>query len=236
MNLLLDIPISKIRETLLLMSSLTGRNFMLAIQALKERDDKLAGRVEEEDDRLDQLEIEIDEQVIGYMATRGPVATDCRFALAASKISSNLERIGDEATTIARRSRLLNQEPPLGPGFDLAGMVEITSKMLNDSITAFIEKNPELALEIVARDNAVDDRHRRLVRDLTVYMKENEGGINRCISLIRIVKCIERIADHAANIAEDVYYLYRGRDIRHGGAEQEQALLQNAAAETEPGK
>lgn len=234
MNLLLEIPISKIRETLLLMSSLTGRNFMLAIQALNERDGKMADRVEEEDDRLDQLEIEIDEQVIGYMATRGPVATDCRFALAASKISSNLERIGDEATTIARRSRLLNQEPPLGPGFDLSQIVALTSAMLNDSITAFIEKNPELALEIVARDGAVDDLHRQLVRNLTGYMKENEGSINRCISMIRIVKCIERIADHAANIAEDVYYLYRGRDIRHGGAEQEQALLQNAASDAQP--
>ena len=229
MNPLLDIPISKIRETLLLMSSLAERNFTLAIQALLERDGKIADRVEDEDDRLDQLEIDIDEHVIGYIATRGPVATDCRFALAASKISSNLERIGDEATTIARRSRLLNQEPPLGPAFDLSRIVEIASQMLYDSMTAFIEKTPELALEIVGRDQEVDDLHHQLVRDLTGRMKEDEQSINRCINWIRIVQCIERIADHAANIAEHVYYLYRARDIRHGGAEQEQATLQTQA-------
>jgi len=222
MNSLLDIPISKIRETLTLMSSVTERNLALAMQALRERDGNIADRVEAEDDQLDQLEIEIDERVIGYMATRGPVATDCRFALAASKISTNLERIGDEVTTMARCSRLLNRDAPLGPGFDLTRIVEMSSKMLYDSMTAFIEKQPEFALEIVLRDKKVDELHGELVRELTGCMKENQASIDSCLNWIRIVKCVERIADHAVNIAEVVYFLYRGRDIRHGGAEQEQ--------------
>jgi len=226
MNLLLEIPITKIRETLLLMSSLTERNCIDALKALNERDGSLADKVELDDNRIDQLEMEIDEEVIAYMATRGPVATDCRFALAASKISSNLERIGDEATTIARRSRLLNQEPPLEQPAELSTMSGIALAMLHDSISAFIENKPELALEIIARDEAVDDINRRLTRELTAQMKESDVRINRCINLMRVVKCIERIADHAANIAEDVYYLHRGRDIRHGRVEQEYEVLQ----------
>ena len=232
MNPLLDAPITKIRETLLLMSSLTERNFRLAIQALNERDGTIADRVEEEDDQLDQLEIDIDELVMAYMATRGPVASDCRFALAASKISGRLERIGDEATTIARYSRQLNMEAPLGPGFDLSRIVEIASKMLYESITAFVENTPEVALKIVERDQEVDDLHRQLVRDLTEYMKKGAENIDRGISMIRIAKSLERIADHASSIAEDVYYLYRGTDIRHGGAEHEQAAIQTGR---EPG-
>jgi len=223
MTSLLDSPIAKIRESLLMMSSLAERNFMLAIQALNERDESIAERVEQEDDQLDRMEIEIDELVMGYMATRRPVASDCRFALVATKISSNLERIGDESTTIARSSRLLNREPPLGPAFDLSRIVEITSKMLYESITAFVENAPDLALTIVERDREVDDLHRALVRDLTDCMKKDAETIDRGISSIRIVKSIERIADHATSIAEDVYYLYRAEDIRHAPPKQEQS-------------
>jgi phosphate transport system protein len=228
MNLLLEIPISKIREALLLMSSLAERNCADALKALHGRDDGLAEGVETGDSRIDQLEMEIDEEVITYMATRGPVATDCRFALAASKISSNLERIGDEATTIARRALLLNQEPPLEFPSELSAMSEIALKMLRDSIGAFIENTPGLALEIIARDRAVDRINRQLTRELTEQMKENDSLINRCLNLMRVVKSIERIADHAANIAEDVYYLHLGRDIRHGRVEQEYETLQPA--------
>ena len=221
MNPLLDIPISKIREALLMMSSLAERNFILAIQALNERDGNIADRVEQDDDQLDRLEIDVDELVMGYMATRGPVATDCRLALVAPKISSNLERIGDESTTIARCSRLLNRERPLGPAYDLSRIVEISSKMLYESITAFVEHSPDLALKIVARDREVDDLHKELVRDLIDCMKKDPGTIDRGINLIRVLKSIERIADHATSIAEDVYYLYRAEDIRHSPAEHE---------------
>ena len=221
MNPLLDLPISRIREALTMMSSLTERMFKLAIQALNERDGAMADRVDAEDDQLDALEVEIDELVMAYMATRGPVATDCRFALVATKISGKLERIGDEATTIARCARRLNEEPPLSAGIDLARIVEITAGMLYDSMTAFIENTPHQALAIIARDEEVDDLNRQLTATVADCMKSDARTIERGINMIRIVRSIERIADQAKNIAEDVYYLHLGRDIRHGGAGQE---------------
>jgi len=207
--------LTQIRETMLMMSSLTERNLSNALKALVDRDDKLADLVETEDTMIDQLEIKLDEMVIAYMATRAPVATDCRFMLAASKISSNLERIGDQATTIVRRARDLNKEPLLKPLIDIPIMGEMALEMLRDSITAFVDGNSDLAHEIIARDRTVDDINRQLARELTTYMMENPKTITRALNLMMIAKCLERVADHAANIAEDVYYLYRGQDIRH---------------------
>lgn len=220
MSQIYEMQLGKIRETLLMMSSLAERSISLAIQALVERDDKLAELVEAEDSQLDQLEIEIDELVITYMATHAPVATDCRFMLAASKISSNLERIGDQATNISRRARQLNKEPLLKPLIDIPMMAGIAQGMLRDSITAFIENKPANALEIIGRDKSVDALNHQLARELTTYMGENPANISRCLNLMLVARCLERSADHAANIAEDVYYLYRGRDIRHGRAPQ----------------
>lgn len=210
-----EVQLAKIRETLLMMSSLTDRNLVLAMKALVDRDDKLADSVEAEDSEVDQLEIVVDEMVIAYMATHAPVATDCRFMLAASKISSNLERIGDQATTIARRTRDLNKEPLLKPLIDIPLMAETGREMLRDSITAFVESTPEIAPQIIARDRTVDDINRQLIRELTSYMTEDPKTITRCLNLIVIAKALERVADHAANIAEDIFYLYRGQDIRH---------------------
>src|SRR2546423_403630 len=212
-----EAQLARIRETLVMMSSLTERNLMLALRALVERDDKLADSVEAEDSQIDQLEITVDELVITYMATHAPVATDCRFMLAASKISSNLERIGDQATTVARRARDLNKEPLLKPLIDIPLMAETAREMLHDSITAFVETKPDFAPEIIARDRTVDDINRQLIRELTTFMTEEPKTITRCLNLIVVAKALERVADHAANIAEDVFYLYRGQDIRHPG-------------------
>jgi len=220
MNQIYEMQLGKIRETLLLMSSLAERSISMAIKALVDRDDQLAATVESEDSQLDQLEIEIDELVIAYMATHAPVATDCRFMLAASKISSNLERIGDQATNISRRARALSKEPLLKPLIDIPTMAGIAQSMLRDGITAFIENKPDVALEIISRDKSVDALNHQLARELTTYMSENPANISRCLNLMLVARCLERTADHAANIAEDVYYLYRGRDIRHGRAPQ----------------
>ena len=222
MSQIYEQQLAKIRENLLLMASLAERSISMAIRSLVERDEKVARTVETEDSQLDELEIEIDEMVIAYMATHAPVATDCRFMLAASKISSNLERIGDQATNISRRSRQLNTEPLLKPLIDIPLMADIARGMLRDSITAFIENKPQIALEIITRDKQVDAINHQLARELTTYMGENPANITRCLNLMLVARCLERTADHAANIAEDVYYLYRGRDIRHGRAAQEQ--------------
>jgi phosphate transport system protein len=215
-----EAQLAHIRETLLMMSSLADRNLTLALKALVDRDDKLADTVEAEDSQIDQLEITVDEMVITYMATHAPVATDCRFMLAASKISSNLERIGDQATSIVRRARDLNKEPLLKPLIDIPMMADLGLEMLRDSITGFIEAKSDLAVEIIARDKAVDEINKQLARELTSYMIEDPKTITRALNLLLVARCLERVADHAANIAEDVFYLYRGEDIRHGQAVQ----------------
>jgi len=207
--------ISQIRETLLMMSSLASRNLALAMRALIERDEKLAHAVETEDSQLDELEVTIDEMVINHMATHAPVATDCRFMLVASKISSDLERIADQAVAIARRSLELNKEPLLKPLIDIPRMAQIAESMLRDSITALVDRKPELAQEIVKRDKEVDAINKQLARELTSFMLEDPSTITRALNLTIVARCLERVADHCKNIAEEVYYLYHAVDIRH---------------------
>ena len=165
--------IANIRQTLLMMASLANRNLSLAMRALVERDDKLAASVEAEDSQLDELEISIDDMVISHMATHAPVATDCRFMLVASKISSNLERIADQAVAIVRRARELNKEPLLKPLIDIPRMAQIAEDMLRDGITALIDRQPELAQEIIKRDKEVDMINKQLARELTSFMLED---------------------------------------------------------------
>ena len=207
--------LTNIREQLLMMSGLTERNLTLAMRALIERDDTLCDTVEAEDTPIDDLEVHIDEMVIAYMATHGPIAKDCRLMLTASKISSNLERIADQATKIARRARELNTEPLLKPLIDIPLMADIAQEMLRDAITAFVDANVDLAVEIIARDKSVDSINKQLARELTSYMIESPKTITRALNLMTVAKAIERVADHCTNIAEEVFYLYKGEDIRH---------------------
>ena len=200
--------ISNIRQTLLMMASLANRNLALAMRALVERDEKLAASVEAEDSQLDEL-------VINHMATHAPVATDCRFMLVASKISSNLERIADQATAIARRSLELNKEPLLKPLIDIPRMAQIAEGMLRDGVTALIDRRPDLAQEVVKRDKEVDQINKQLARELTSFMLEDPSTITRALNLTIVARCLERVADHCKNIAEEVYYLYQAVDIRH---------------------
>ena len=207
--------LANIRETLLMMASLANRNLALSMRALVERDEKIATSVEAEDSQLDELEVTIDEMVINHMATHAPVATDCRFMLVASKISSNLERIADQAVAIVRRARELNKEPLLKPLIDIPRMAQIAEGMLRDSITALIDHKPELAQEIIRRDKEVDAINKQLARELTSFMLEDPSTITRALNLTIVARCLERVADHCKNIAEEVYYLYQAVDIRH---------------------
>lgn len=197
------------------MSTLTDRSLTLALRALVERDDRLADAVEQGDHEIDRLEVEIDEKVVTYMATHGPIARDARLMLTASKISSNLERIADQATTIARRARALNPEPQLVPLTDIPAMATLAQRMLHDAVTAFVEGQYELARDIIPRDKEVDELNRRVARELRELMMQNPLNVNRAVDLLTIAKAIERAADHAQNIAEEVFYLYKGENISH---------------------
>jgi phosphate transport system protein len=135
--------------------------------------------------------------------------------LVASKISSNLERIADQAVAIVRRARELNKEPLLKPLIDIPRMAQIAEGMLRDGITALIDRKPALAQEIIKRDKEVDGINKQLARELTSFMLEDPSTITRALNLTIVARCLERIADHCKNIAEEVYYLYQAVDIRH---------------------
>jgi phosphate transport system protein len=206
--------LSKLKESLLSMASYAETAVTLAMRALIERDDTLAHKVEEDDNVLDQLEIEIDDTAIHLLA-KAPLATDLRLITVGMKISQNLERVGDEAVTIARRAIDLNTEPQLKPYVDLPRMAAMSLEMLREALTAFVNREPERARAVVPRDQEVDDLNRQLHRELSSYMVESPQTITRCLRLMVISKSIERIADHATNIAEEVVYLYEAKDIRH---------------------
>jgi phosphate transport system protein len=186
------------------------------MRALVERDEALALKVQADDNILDRLEIEIDDTAI-HLLTKAPLATDLRLITVAMKISLNLERVGDEAVTISRRALDLNAEPQLKPYIDLPHMATLSLEMLREALTAFVNREPDRARAVVPRDKDVDDLNRQLHRELSSYMVERPTTITRCLHLMVISKSLERIADHATNIAEEVVYLYEAKDIRHAG-------------------
>jgi len=206
--------IDDLKNKLLTMASIAERSVRLAIEALVERDDEKASRVIQDDSRLDQLEMEIDEMSVNLLA-KAPLATDLRLITMAMKFSRDLERVGDETTTICRRSIELSQEPQLKPYVDLPKMASIALEMLDDAMNAFVRRDPAQARGIIPRDKEVDALNKQLQRELSSYMVEKPSTITRCLHLMTISKSLERIADHAANIAEEVVYLYEGKDIRH---------------------
>ncbi len=205
---------TKLKDSLLAMASHAETAVARSIRALVERDDALARQVQEDDNVLDQFEITIDDTAIHLLA-KAPLATDLRLTTVAMKISQNLERVGDSAVTIARRAIDLGAEPQLKPYVDIPRMATMSLEMLRDAITAFINREPDRARAVIPRDSDVDDLNRQLHRELSSFMVERPTTISRCLHLMVISKSLERIADHATNIAEEVVYLYEAIDIRH---------------------
>jgi phosphate transport system protein len=206
--------IQSLKDRLLAMASRAESAVTNSIKALVERDDDLARSVKENDDEIDQLEKEVDEMAIRLLA-KAPLATQLRLIVSATKIARDLERVGDEATTISRRSIELSQEPQLKPYVDLPRMAQMALEMLRDALDAFVTKDTVKAREVIPRDKDVDALNKQLYRELASFMIERPTTITRCLNLMAISKAIERIADHAKNVAEDVVYLYEARDIRH---------------------
>jgi phosphate transport system protein len=207
----------QLRASLLMMASLTQRNFSMAIRSLLERDDRLAELVEAEDSQLDELEISVDDQVVKYVATRAPLATDCRFMLVASKIARNLESIADQAVTIARQAKKLNQLPVFpSPEAEVCRMAVLAGKMSEDSIASLVQEMPEQAQQIVLRDKEVDTCYKTVSAHIVRIMARDARYVEGMMSWLFAAKAVERVADYAKNTAEEVYYLYRAVDIRHG--------------------
>lgn len=211
-----DQDITTLTDKLLTMASVAMGSTSNAIRALEQRDDDLARRVEAEDVTIDELEKELDDLCITLLA-RAPLATDLRRITVAMKITRDLERVGDEATAIARRAIDLNKEPQLSSFSEIPRMAGIALQMLKDALDAYADRDAAKAREIIPRDRDVDAINKRLSRELQDLMVQNSSSISRALNLMAISRRLERIADHATNIAEEVVYLLDGQDIRHTG-------------------
>jgi phosphate transport system protein len=206
--------LDSLQQKLLLMASRAETAVNESVQALMQRDHDLALRVKADDDVIDQYEREIDEMAI-HLLTRAPLATNLRLVTVAMKISQNLERIGDEATKIAKRARDLSQEPPVKIHLDLTRMARLSLSMVKDALDSFVNRDPIAARAIIPRDKEVDALNLQLHDLLAQHMMANPDTIARCLHWIVATKSLERIADHAKNIAEEVVYLCEAQDIRH---------------------
>jgi len=208
--------LDELKKKLLTMASHAETAVNEALRALIERDYELALRVKENDNVIDQLEVEIDDMAIHLLA-KAPLASDLRLVTVAMKISQNLERVGDEATKIAKRARDLSQEPPVKVVVDLPRMAKLALDMLKAALDAFVNRDPIAARALIPRDKEVDGINKQVTNQLAQYMVENPDTIKRCLNLITVSRSLERIADHATNVAEEVVYLYEALDIRHTG-------------------
>ena len=213
-----DSELEAFRSNLVLMGEIAIRQVDNAVKALVAGDIRAAEAVVQADDELDQLEVLIDEEAVRYMNLRAPVATDLRLAIVGMKASHDLERVGDEATSIARRAIRLSAEPPLKPYIDIPRMTDIALAMLRDSLDCFLHGDKEKALAVCRRDAEVDLINKQLYRELSSFMIEDPKTTTRALELMFISKSLERIADHATNIAEETIYLAKGEDIRHTAA------------------
>jgi phosphate transport system protein len=206
-----------LKQKLLTMASHAETAVNQSVQALVQRDHDLAVRVKEDDRVIDHFEVEIDDLVI-QLLTKAPLASNLRLVTVAMKISQNLERIGDEATKIAKRARDLAQEPPIKITLDLPRMASLALDMLKVSLDAFVNRDSVAARAVIPRDKEVDALNKQIHATLVQYMVENPDTIARCLHWMVASKSLERIADHATNVAEDVVYLCEAQDIRHTNA------------------
>jgi phosphate transport system protein len=204
-----------LREQLLLMGSHVEGIISASLRALVERDSDLAQRTIEADRVVDRLEIEIDGLCLQILARRQPVASDLRFVTMVLKAVTDLERMGDLGVNIAERVLELNNETPLKPYVDLPRMADETQMMLREALDAFVAKDADRARRVIARDQIIDDLYAQIFRELLTYMMEESKNVYRATRLQSIAKYLERIADHATNLAELVVFMVKGSDIRH---------------------
>ncbi len=209
-----DHDLSELKQRLLTMASQAETAVNRAIEALTTRNYDLAIQVKQNDEILDRGEVEIDELAIRLLA-KAPLATDLRLVMVAMKISQNLERVGDEAAKIAKRARDLSQEPPVKINVDLPRMAGLALVMLKGALDAFVNRDSAAARALIPRDEEVDALNKQINGELTQFMMSDRDSIPRCLNLMIATRSLERIADHATNIAEEVVYLCEAADIRH---------------------
>jgi phosphate transport system protein len=212
-----EVDLHALRDRLLAMGSLAETMIHKGIKALVDRDAAQVQAVLAHEEEMDLLCIEIDDRCFTLLALRQPMASDLRFLVGAIKINSDLERIGDQAVSIALRSRSLITQPQLKPLIDIPRMAGVVQWMVRKSLDAFVQRDPELARRVIDEDDEVDNLRDQVFRELLTYMMGDASTIPRAIDLMLISRNLERIADHSTNIAEDVIYIVRGEDVRERG-------------------
>ncbi len=210
-----DEELKKLKETILKMGALVESAIRDSIRSLVDRENELAKALIERDHQINAFDVEIDEECIRLIALRQPMAGDLRFITTAMKITTDLERMGDLAVNIAERAIELNEEPILKPYIDIPKMSQIAQGMTRDSLDAFVRRDKKLAMDVIMRDDEVDDLKHEVLRELLFFMVQDPTTTSRAMKISFVAQYLERIADHATNIAEMVIYLVEGKIIRH---------------------
>ena len=208
-----DDELKRLHDALARMAGLAEAQLAASIEALDKRDSDIATRVMNDDPKVDECEHFINEQTVRLLALRAPVADDLRMVISALKAAGDIERIADHAANAAKRSLVLNQMPPVAPMRSLVRMGKLVAELLNEVLDAFLAHDAERALAVRSRDQEVDDLYSSLFREILTYMMEDPRTITACSHLMFIAKNIERVGDHATNIAEMTYFIATGRSL-----------------------
>jgi phosphate transport system protein len=215
-----DEQIQEIRQKLVRMGGLSETMIALALRMLIERDDRHYKEVTEREEQVNSLQIEIDDMAVRVTALQQPVGSDVRFLFMAARITSELERIADQAINICQNAQHLLKAPPLKPFVDIPIMAEIAQRMVRDSLDALIRKDVSIAERVLTEEDKVDAFRDQVFRELLTYMMADPATIPRALALILISRNLERVGDHATNVAEEVIYAAQGRDVRHHHEQQ----------------
>jgi phosphate transport system protein len=208
--------LEQLKERMLYMASLAEKAVRLSLESLDIRDEsKAIDVIVKIEPQINDLHLELDDRALQLLALQQPMAVDLRFITSAIKINSDLERMGDQAVNIAQRAMSLMNQPEVKPLVDIPRMAEIVEKMVKDALDAFVRRDTDLARDVVLRDDEADHYRDSIFRELIAHMIRNPRAIQQALDLILVSRNLERIADHATNIAEDVVYMVLGRDIRH---------------------
>ena len=216
-----EAELQNLRNQLLTMGGMVEERVHRAVHALIHRSEEDAKRIIASDKEINDLQMDVDNRCLKLLATQTPLAVDLRLITSAMKINADLERIGDQAVNVAESVLVLIPQPPLKPLIDIPRMAGIAEKMIRDALDAFVKKDAELARDVLRRDDEVDELKDQVFRELLTYMMADPGTIQRALSLILISRNLERIADHATNIAEDVIFIAEAKDVRHHAELQE---------------
>lgn len=210
-----DEELKELRQKLLRMADTAQEMIGLAVKTLTERKKELADKVFALEDTVNHTEVEIEEEVLRLLALRQPIAGDLRLLTAILKINNDLERVADQAVNISETAIFLLKEPPLKPLIDIPQMALLAQKMVKNSLEAFVHDDPKLAQQVCQDDDEVDRLNEQVFRELLTYMMEDPKSITRAVDLILVSRNLERIADHATNISEDVIFIVEGKNIKH---------------------